>query len=83
MIFTGCNETSRGWFKIAISPVFQQIQQHKLAIEHKLQILKEIHADMDSLGEKIAKLDEEWRDLETQCRTAQQLLARVQQPLTD
>lgn len=83
LIFTGCNDTAKGWFKIAVSPVFQQIQQHKLAIERKLQLLKEIHTDMDSLGEKLAKLDEEWRDLEAQCRTAQQLLVRVQQPLVE
>jgi len=78
--FHECNESAKNWFKVAVTPVFAQIQQHRAAIEHKLGILMKIQQDMDSLNEHIATLDRERRDLEAQLRTAQQLLERIQQP---
>ena len=78
--FHECNESSRNWFKVAVSPVFAQIQQHRAAIERKLDILKKIQQDMDSLNEHTAVLDRERQNLDAQLRTAQQLLERIQQP---
>ena len=78
--FHECNESSRNWFKLAVSPVFAQIQQHRAAIERKLEMLKKIQQDMDSLNEHIAVLDRERLNLDAQLRTAQQLLERIQQP---
>ena len=78
--FHECNEFSKNWFKIAVSPVFAQIQQHRAAIERKLEMLKKIQQDMDSLNEHSAALKRERQNLDTQLRTAQQLLERIQQP---
>ncbi len=78
--FHDCNESAKNWFKVAVSPVFAQIQQHRAAIEHKLGLLMKIQQDMDSLNEHIATLGRERQDLEAQLRTAQQLLERIQQP---
>ena len=78
--FHDCNESSRNWFKVAVSPVFSQIQQHRAAIERKLEMLKKIQQDMDSLNEHTAALERERQGLDAQLRTAQQLLERIQQP---
>ena len=78
--FHECNESARNWFKVAVSPVFSQVQQHRSAIERKLEILKKIQQDMDSLNEHTATLERERQDLKAQLHTAQQLLERIQQP---
>lgn len=78
--FHDCNESAKTWFKVAVSPVFAQIQLHRAAIERKLEMLVKIHKDMDSLNEQIVALERERQDLDAQLRTAQQLLERIQQP---
>lgn len=78
--FHECNESAKNWFKVAVSPVFVQIQQHRAAIERKLKMLKKIQQDMDSLNEHITALDRERQNLDAQLHTAQHLLERIQQP---
>ena len=78
--FQACNESAKGWFKVSIAPVFLQVQQHRADIERKLQTLKNIHADMDTLGEQLAGVEQEKKTLEGHLRTVNQLLARIQKP---
>ena len=78
--FQACNESAKGWFKISIAPVFLQVQQHRADIERKLETLKKIHADMDTLGEQLAGVEQEKKTLEGHLRTVNQLLARIQKP---
>jgi hypothetical protein len=81
LLFHQANEATKGWFRAAVSPVFTQVQQHKLAIETKLEVLRKIQQDMDTLGERIAELEEARQGLEAQKKVADTLLARVEQPL--
>jgi len=78
--FQACNDATKGWFKIVVAPVFLQVQQHKADIERKLETLKKIHEDMDSLGERLAEVEQERSALQGQLRTVEQLLARIQKP---
>ncbi len=78
--FHECNDSAKNWFKVAVSPVFAQIQEHRAAIERKLEMLKKIQQDMDSLNEHTAALERERQALDAQLHTAQQLLERIQQP---
>jgi peptidoglycan hydrolase CwlO-like protein len=78
--FHECNESARNWFKVAVSPVFTHVQQHRAAIERKLEILKNIQQDIDSLNEQTSTLARERQDLESQLNTARQLLERIQKP---
>ena len=78
--FQACNESAKGWFKVSIAPVFLQVQQHRADIERKLETLKKIHADMDTLGEQLAGVEQEKKTLEGHLRTVDQLLARIQKP---
>lgn len=81
VLFQQANEATKGWFRGAISPVFTQVQQHKKAIEMKLDALRRIQQDMDSLGERVAELEETRESLETQRQVADTLLSRIEQPL--
>jgi hypothetical protein len=78
--FQGCNESAKGWFKVSIAPVFLQVQQHRADIERKLETLKKIHADMDTLGEQLAGVEQEKKTFEAHLRTVDQLLVRIQKP---
>ena len=78
--FQACNESAKGWFKISIAPVFLQMQQHRADIERKLETLKKIHADMDTLGEQLAGVEQEKKTLEGHLQTVNQLLGRIQKP---
>lgn len=80
-IFLECNATAKNWFRAVVSPVAQQIQQHKAAIEQRYEMLRKIHEDIDSLGERIAELEEAKRALLAQLATTEALLERLHRPL--
>jgi Dynamin family len=82
-LFTECNAASKNWFQAAVSPVFAQIQQHKGMIDRSFDALKRIHENMDSLGERIAEVEEVRKDLENQMRTTETLLERIHRPLAE
>jgi hypothetical protein len=81
-IFNECNTASKNWFQAAVNPVFAQIQQHKTMIDRSFEALKKIHENMDSLGERIAELEETRHGLEDQMKTTDTLLERIHRPLT-
>ena len=82
-LFNECNTASKHWFQAAVSPVFAQIQQHKTMIDRSFGALKKIHENMDSLGERIAELEEARKDLEYQRQTTENLLERIHKPLSE
>jgi hypothetical protein len=81
-IFNECNTSSKNWFQAAVNPVFAQIQQHKTMIDRSFEALKKIHENMDSLGERIAELEEVRKGLEDQMKTTDTLLERIHRPLS-
>lgn len=80
-IFSQCDATAKNWFQAAIVPVFTQVQQHKAAIDRNIEVLRKIHENMDTLGEKIAELEERKAGLEKQIQTTEGLLERIHRPL--
>jgi len=82
-LFNDCNTSSKNWFQAAVTPVFAQIQQHKSSIDQSFEALKKIHENMDSLGERIADLENTRKDLETQMKTTDTLLERIHRPLSE
>lgn len=82
-LFTECNNASKAWFQAAVTPVFAQIQQHKAMIDRSFEALKKIHENMDSLGERIAEMEEVRKDLESQMQTTETLLERIHRPLAE
>ncbi len=82
-LFNECNSASKSWFQAAVAPVFAQIQQHKAMIDRSFDALKKIHENMDSLGERVAELEEVRKDLEDQRQTTDTLLERIHRPLAE
>ena len=82
-LFNECNTASNNWFKAAVTPVFAQIQQHKAMIDRSFEALKKIHENMDSLGDRIAEMEEVRKGLEDQMKTTETLLERIHRPLAE
>ena len=82
-LFTECNTASKNWFQAAVTPVFAQIQQHKATIDRSFEALKKVHENMDTLGERIAELEEARKDLEAQMTTTDTLLERIHRPYSE
>lgn len=80
-LFNECNDLARNWFKTVVSQVYQQVQDHKEAIEKKFSVLKKVQENMDTLGQQMAELEETRRDIEAQLATTSTLLERLHQPL--
>lgn len=82
-LFTECNTASKNWFQAAVTPVFAQVQQHKATIDRSFEALKKIHENMDTLGERIAELEDARKDLEAQMKTSDTLLERIHRPFSE
>lgn len=79
--FEQCNKTTRSWFRDAVTPVYTQIQQHKVAIERRLETLKKVHQGMDNLGRRIAEFEGKRQGLLAEIQMAEQLIERLHRPL--
>jgi len=82
-LFTECNTASKNWFQAAVTPVFAQVQQHKSTIDRSFEALKKIHENMDTLGERIADLEETRKDLINQMKASDTLLERIHRPFAE
>ncbi|HEU5339039.1 MAG TPA: dynamin family protein [Sulfuricaulis sp.] len=82
-LFTECNTASKNWFQAAVTPVFAQVQQHKATIDRSFEALKKIHENMDTLGERIADLEETRKDLINQMKASDTLLERIHRPFAE
>ena len=75
------NNSTRGWFQAIMAPVSMQIQAHKAQMDRRLENLRKIQEDLDSLSVKIADLEGLKRDLEAQRQNIKSLMVRLQKPL--
>ena len=80
-LFNECNDLARNWFKTVVSQVYQQVQDHKEAIEKNFFVLKKVQENMDTLGQQMAALEETRREIEAQLATTSKLLERLHRPL--
>lgn len=80
-IFDECNKSARAWFQALVSPLYQQLQDHRAAIEGQLENLRKIHKNMDTLGAHIADLEAARKELQRQLHVLERLLERIQRPI--
>jgi hypothetical protein len=60
------HEDAMAWGNTALTPLMQQIKDHKKQIENRLQMLRKINESADSVAESIAKLQAEVEPLKRQ-----------------
>jgi len=80
-IFSECNANTKNWFQAIVNPVFVHIREHKTLIDKNFEALKRIHQNLDNLGDRIAELEGEKKNLEGQLKIIDGLLERIHQPI--
>jgi hypothetical protein len=80
-IFADCNNQADAWSKAIMNPILRQLQQHRQVLEKRLDNLKKIQGNLNSLGARIVELETERARLLQQQQTARQMLERIQKPL--
>jgi uncharacterized membrane protein YccC len=80
-LFTDCNAEADRWSKAIMTPIMNQLREHKVMMEKRLENLKKIQSNLDSLGARIAELEATREQLSKQQDTMQRMLERIHQPL--
>jgi uncharacterized protein YhaN len=80
-IFAECNAAADAWSKAIMTPIMNQLREHKQMMERRLDNLKKIQNNLDSLGSRIGELEATRAQLHRQQETVRAMLERIHQPL--
>jgi hypothetical protein len=72
-LFFKANQDANNWLKEVMNPLVQQIKEHKLTMEKRLETLRRISESRDTLEARIKELDTSLRNTKAQIDTLQQL----------
>lgn len=80
-IFSECHTEAQMWSKAILTPIMNQLREHKLMLDKRLENLKKIQGNLDTLGSRIAELETERDQLNKQQAALRGVLKRINQPL--
>jgi hypothetical protein len=80
-IYSECNAETNAWSKTILAPILNQLREHKLMLEKRLENLKKIQNNLDSMGSRIAELEATRTQLHKQQGAVRAMLERINQPL--
>jgi len=80
-LFDECNKGAEQWSKAIMAPVFAQIHEHKSMLDQRFDSLRKIHHSLDNLNKRIGYLEASKKQLETQERMTDDILAKIDQSL--
>lgn len=80
-LFSDCNADAKAWSKAIMTPIMNQLREHKVMMEKRLENLKKIQNNLDSLGARISELETAREQLHKQQETVRAMLQRINQPL--
>jgi len=63
VVFEECNRATRSWTKAVLTPIYTQIQEHRVMIDRRIENLDKLKSNHASLGERIGALEEELSSL--------------------
>lgn len=79
-IFNECNRSTKSWARAILTPIYTQIQEHKIMIDRRLENLEKIQHNHAALSEKITELEGTIAELKKQHETMAAMKARISQP---
>jgi len=80
-IYSECNAEAQVWSKAILTPILNQLREHKLMLDKRLENLKKIQGNLDTLGNRIAELEATRDQLHKQQAAVRGVLQRINQPL--
>lgn len=83
IIFQDCNLSSLNWAKSVLTPIYTQIQEHKIMIDRRLENLEKLRGNQSVLSERVVEIKEEMDNLSQQAALIDDILGNITQPGTD
>ena len=80
-IYSESNAEAKLWSKAILTPILNQLREHKLMLDKRLENMKKIQNNLDSLGGRIADLEATRDQLRSQQAAVRGVLTRINQPL--
>ena len=80
-IYTDCNTEANAWSKAILTPILNQLREHKVMLDKRLENLKKIQNNLDTLGSRITDLETTRDQLHKQQGAVRVMLERINQPL--
>lgn len=80
-LFDETNKGSEAWSRAIMAPVFARIREHELTMDQRVENLKKINRNLETLNGRIAELEALKQTLESQQQVNQDILKGINQPL--
>ena len=80
-LFGECNHEAEVWSKATLAPILEQLREHKQTLERRLENLKKVQDNLNTLGTRVAELEANRTQLLAHQETVKKMLARIQEPL--
>ena len=81
MVYQECNGAARNWGKAVMAPILAQVREHKIMMDHRLENLKRVQANLGALSGRIAEIEGAKQNLENQLMIIDNMLRKIDQPL--
>ena len=77
IIFQDCNLSALNWAKSVLTPIYTQIQEHKIMIDRRLENLEKLRGNQAVLSERMAEIKEEMDSLTQQADLIDGILGNI------
>jgi len=82
-LFNECNRETKEWAKSILTPIYTQIQEHKVMIERRIDNLEKIRANHTNLASRVEELKSLVSELEARRTHTQHLMERIYAPVSN
>ena len=79
-VFNECNAMSHTWAKAVMAPIHTQVREHKQMLDQRVETLKKVHDNLESLGSRVTDLERQLADLAAQRLVIDKMLAKLAPP---
>ncbi len=79
-VFNECNAMSHTWSKAVMAPIHAQVREHKQMLDQRVETVKKVHDNLESLGSRVADLERQLADLAKQRQVIDKMLAKLAAP---
>ncbi len=80
MVFERTRVDCEAWLRNVLAPLITQINDHKAQIERRLENVKKIHDNIDSLQDRLSELESMQAALTKQLKVLEGILTKLQRP---
>ena len=81
-VFRDCSGTSKAWAKSILTPVYTQIQEHKIMIDRRMENFEKIEKDFATLGQRVRQLRGNIKELEAKRDRLRAMLDQLYRPVS-